>query len=130
MDWDDAREVVRRGFAVESHTCNHVVLSEETEEEQLRELTDARRRLQDELDIAVSAVAYPHGSSLDYDAKTLAAARSAGYRWGVTTREGFTRASTAALEIRRCVIYPERGVVDLIAHLRYLLENKVRRNGS
>jgi peptidoglycan/xylan/chitin deacetylase (PgdA/CDA1 family) len=127
MDWDGARELLRRGFSVESHTLSHVVLSEETPEDQLRELVEGRRRLEDELNITVSAIAYPQGTPIDYDATTVAAAKEAGYRWGLTTREGFTTRATAPLEISRCVIYPERGIVDLLAQLRYLLREGLRR---
>jgi peptidoglycan/xylan/chitin deacetylase (PgdA/CDA1 family) len=120
MDWDGARELVRHGFSVESHTCSHPVLSQETPAEQLRELADARRHLEDRLSIEISTLAYPHGGPPDYNADTLVAAKAAGYSWGVTTREAFTTGATPPLEIRRCLIYPERGVIDLLAQLRYM----------
>ncbi len=126
MDWEGARELVRRGFSVQSHTLNHVVLSEETPEEQLRELAEGRTRLESELDIKISSIAYPQGTPVDYDQVTVAAAAEAGYKWGLTTREGFTTATTPTLEIRRCVIYPERGIADLLAQLRYMLRDKLR----
>jgi peptidoglycan/xylan/chitin deacetylase (PgdA/CDA1 family) len=121
MDWDGARELVRRGFSVQSHTRSHVVLSQEDAESQRRELTDARATLENELEIEISTIAYPHGGTQDYTAETVKIAAEAGYRWGVTTREAFTTSATAPLEIRRCVVYPERGVIDLLAQLRYLL---------
>ena len=127
MDWEGARELAGRGFSVESHTCSHVVLSEETPEEQLRELVEGRTRLESELGTTVSTIAYPQGGPLDYNAETLSATAAAGYKWGVTTREGFTTRSTAPLEISRCVIYPERGIVDLAAQLRYMLTATVKR---
>jgi peptidoglycan/xylan/chitin deacetylase (PgdA/CDA1 family) len=126
MDWAGAREIVRRGFSVQSHTLSHVVLSEETPENQLRQLVEGRKRLESELDITIRSIAYPQGTPLDYNAATLSAAGQAGYTWGLTTREGFTTATTPPLEIRRCVIYPERGVADLLAQLRYMLHDKFR----
>jgi peptidoglycan/xylan/chitin deacetylase (PgdA/CDA1 family) len=126
MDWDGARELGRRGFSVESHTCTHPVLSQETPAEQQRELADARRRLEDRLSVEITTLAYPHGGPPDYDANTLAAAAAAGYSWGITTREGFSSADTPALEIRRCVVYPERGVIDLLAQLRYIFRERLR----
>jgi peptidoglycan/xylan/chitin deacetylase (PgdA/CDA1 family) len=122
MGWEEARELVRRGFTVQSHTCSHPVLGQENAERQQRELTEARRRLEAELGGSVSILAYPHGGPLDYDADTLASAADAGYRWGVTTREGFTTSDTPPLEVRRCVVYPERGVIELLAQLRYLFQ--------
>jgi peptidoglycan/xylan/chitin deacetylase (PgdA/CDA1 family) len=126
MDWEGARELVRRGFSVQSHTLSHVVLSEETPEEQLRELAGGRTRLESELGINISSIAYPQGTPLDYDQVTVAAAAQAGYEWGLTTREGFTTSTTPSLEIRRCVIYPERGVADLLAQLRYMLRDRLK----
>ncbi len=126
MDWGGARELVSRGFSVESHTCTHPVLSQETPLEQGRELAEARRRLEDRLSIEITTLAYPHGGPPDYDANTLAAAAAAGYSWGITTREGFSSADTPPLEIRRCVVYPERGVIDLLAQLRYIFRERLR----
>jgi peptidoglycan/xylan/chitin deacetylase (PgdA/CDA1 family) len=126
MDWSGARELVRRGFSVESHTCTHPVLGQEAPAEQQRELVDARRRLEEGLDVRISMLAYPHGGPPDYDANTLAAADAAGYSWGITTREGFSTSATPPLEIRRCVVYPERGAIDLLAQLRYILQERLR----
>lgn len=126
MDWSGARELVRRGFSVQSHTCTHPVLSQETPAEQQRELVEARKQLEEELSIEISTLAYPHGGPPDYDAHTLKAASAAGYSWGITTREGFTTRDTAPLEILRCVVYPERGVIDLLAQLRYILQERLR----
>ena len=119
MGWDGARELVRRGFDVQAHTMTHAVLSEETAEEQQRDLRMARDELERALDVEITTVAYPHGTARHYDRDTLTAAALAGYRWGLTTREGFSRSDTPALELRRCVMYPERGVRDLMAQLRY-----------
>lgn len=121
MDWDGAHELVRRGFSVQSHTRSHVVLAQEDAEGQRRELTDARTELEQRLGIEISTIAYPHGGTQHYTAETVQIAAEAGYRWGVTTREAFTTSATAPLEIRRCLVYPERGIVDLAAQLRYLL---------
>jgi peptidoglycan/xylan/chitin deacetylase (PgdA/CDA1 family) len=127
MNWDGARELARRGFSVQSHTRSHVVLSEETPEEQLRELVEGRAQLESELGTSVSTIAYPQGGPLDYNAATLTATTAAGYTWGLTTHEGFTTSATSPLEIRRCVIYPERGIVDLAAQLRYMVTARIRR---
>lgn len=126
MDWEGAEELIRRGFSVQAHTCTHPVLSQETMEEQQRELSGARRELQERLDIEISTIAYPHGGVPDYNADTLIAAESAGYSWGITTREDFSTPTTPRLEIRRCVVYPERGVIDLLAQLRYMLSDRLR----
>ncbi len=130
MDWSGARELVRRGFSVGSHTDSHPVLSQEAPAEQQRELFSARKRLAEELDVEIFTLAYPHGGSPDYNAETLTAASTAGYKFAITTREGFSTGATPPLEIRRCVMYPERGVIDLVAQLRYMLQDRLRGGSS
>jgi peptidoglycan/xylan/chitin deacetylase (PgdA/CDA1 family) len=121
MGWDGAREVARRGFDVQSHTMAHAVLGEETAEAQQRDLRMARGELERELGIEVTTIAYPHGTLKHYNSDTIAAAGVAGYRWGLTTREGLSTPATPRMELRRCVMYPERGVRDLFAQARYLI---------
>lgn len=120
IGWDGARELVQRGFDVQSHTMAHAVLSQEEIEEQERDLRTARAELARELGVEVTTIAYPHGTDRSYNSGTTAAAARAGYRWGLTTQEGFCRPDTPPLEFRRCVMYPERGIRDLVAQLRYL----------
>jgi peptidoglycan/xylan/chitin deacetylase (PgdA/CDA1 family) len=126
MDWEQARRLVERGFSVQSHTCSHFVLANEPAESQRAELADSRAQLESALGISISTLAYPYGGPAEYSAESVAAARDSGYSWALTTREGFTTADTPALEIRRCVVYPERGVLDLLAQLRYLLGERLR----
>ena len=124
MGWEGARELVRRGFDVQSHTTAHAVLGQETAEEQRKDLHSAREQLERELDIKITTVAYPHGTAAHYNGETIRAAQATGYSWGVTTREGFSRPATPDLEVRRCVMYPERGIGELIAQLRYLVRTQ------
>jgi peptidoglycan/xylan/chitin deacetylase (PgdA/CDA1 family) len=126
MDWAQARRLVARGFSVQSHTCSHYVLANESPESQRAELSDSRAQLESALAISISTLAYPYGGPAEYSGETVAAARESGYSWALTTCEGFTTARTPALEIRRCVIYPERGVLDLLAQLRYLVGERLR----
>jgi peptidoglycan/xylan/chitin deacetylase (PgdA/CDA1 family) len=121
MRWDGARELVRRGFDVQSHTMAHAVLAEETPGEQARDLQMARAELERRLGIEITGIAYPHGTAAHYNRDTVEAARAAGHQWAVTTREGFTGPDTPRLELRRCVMYPERGVRDVLAQLRYAI---------
>jgi peptidoglycan/xylan/chitin deacetylase (PgdA/CDA1 family) len=113
LDWDGARELIRRGFTVASHSLNHVILAEESAPTQERDLALSRRRLERELDLPVELLAYPNGKQPDYSEATIAAARSAGYSHAVTTIEGWNGPTTAPYEIRRFVQQPERGVPGL-----------------
>lgn len=126
LDWDGARELVRRGFTVGSHSLRHAILSEEEPAEQRRDLAEARRQLEDELSVPVELLAYPNGTERDYDATTIAAARAAGHLAALTTRDGWNDPRTPPFELRRFVVYPERGVVGLGVVARRLAHSEAR----
>jgi peptidoglycan/xylan/chitin deacetylase (PgdA/CDA1 family) len=119
LDWDEAAQLSARGFAIGSHTWGHAILSQETADLQRRDLSEARMMLQKELSVAADVLAYPNGRTVDYDGATLEAARAAGYTAALTTREGFNYPDTPPLELRRIVMYPERGITELLVNLRY-----------
>jgi peptidoglycan/xylan/chitin deacetylase (PgdA/CDA1 family) len=113
LDWHGARQLVRRGFTVASHSLHHAILAEEPAPAQERDLTLSRRRLEEELEVPVELLAYPNGKLPDYTQATVAAARGAGYSHALTTVEGWNQPTTAPYEIRRFVQQPERGVPGL-----------------
>jgi peptidoglycan/xylan/chitin deacetylase (PgdA/CDA1 family) len=113
MDWADARELARRGFAIGSHSQQHAILSEESDAEQRRDLAVSRRQLELELEVPVELLCYPNGTPLDYDHGTIAAAQDAGYSHAVTTITGWNEPTTPCFEIRRFMLQPERGVAGL-----------------
>lgn len=123
LDWDEARELLRRGFSIGSHTCGHAILSGETPADQRWDLLESRRLLAERFAVEVDLLAYPNGTSADYDRHTLDAASHAGYAAALTTTEGFNRPSTPALELKRVVMYPERGLPELAMNLRYALRS-------
>ena len=75
-DWDDLRELVRRGVAVESHGASHRTFSELTPSERAVELEGSKAALEAELDRPVQLFAYPYGD----DAGAAPQVREAGYR--------------------------------------------------
>ncbi|MGH8895993.1 MAG: polysaccharide deacetylase family protein [Egibacteraceae bacterium] len=120
-DWDGARALMRAGMAIGSHSMYHAILSEESGEAQHADLLDSRKLLEAELDAPIDLFAYPNGASADYDSTTIAAAEAAGYTHAVTTQDGWNRRSTPPYEIRRFVMYPERGVTGFSVLARDLV---------
>lgn len=114
MNWTEAKELVARGFEVGSHSMRHSILSQETLDEQRRDLTESRAQLRARLQVPVELLAYPNGGRADYSTDTLTAARDAGYRYAVTTLSGRNRGQTPPFEIRRYVMYPEQGAVGFL----------------
>ena len=113
LDWEGARELLRRGFEVGAHSTDHAILARETPAAQLTDLVESRRRLEAELEVAIDVLAYPNGSRADYDAATVDAARRAGYSHGLTARSGWNSRATPLFEIRRVVLEPQRGFADI-----------------
>jgi peptidoglycan/xylan/chitin deacetylase (PgdA/CDA1 family)/CelD/BcsL family acetyltransferase involved in cellulose biosynthesis len=113
LDWDGARELLRRGFTVGAHSMDHAILARESPKAQLQDLVESRRRLETELDVAVDLLAYPNGSRVDYDAVTVDAARRAGYSHALTARSGWNSPGTPIFEVRRVVLEPHRGFADI-----------------
>ncbi|HEX2159031.1 MAG TPA: GNAT family N-acetyltransferase [Actinomycetes bacterium] len=113
LDWDGARELLRRGFEIGGHSMDHAILARESPAAQLEDLVESRRRLEAELDAPIDLLAYPNGSRADYDAATVDAARRAGYSHGLTARSGWNSRATPLFEIQRVVLEPQRGFADI-----------------
>lgn len=117
LDWDGAREL-QQYMEVGSHSMYHAILSRETEKAQHEDLEDSRRQLSEGLDADVRLLAYPNGTRIDYNANTVTAAKHAGYAYALTSEYGWNTRFTAPYELRRWVIRPERGVIELGKILR------------
>lgn len=125
MDWDEARELVRAGLSVGSHTMGHAILARETAAAQQEDLRECRESLQRELGVEVRSLAYPNGQRGDYDAVTVDAARAAGHEFAVTTRGRVTESGTPPFETPRWIVSPEKPAARLAAGcLRSLLTSR------
>jgi peptidoglycan/xylan/chitin deacetylase (PgdA/CDA1 family) len=113
LDWDQAAALASRGFAIGSHTLHHAILARQAPAEQARDLELSRRQLQERLAVPVDVLAYPNGTTADYDHTTVAAAAQAGYAHAVTVIPGWNRPATPHYEIRRFLQRPERGPAGL-----------------
>ena len=113
LDWSGADQLARRGFTIGSHSLRHAILTREGTEEQRSDLAASRRQLEQRLRIPVRLLAYPNGTRRDYDDATVAAARAAGYHFAVTTLDGWNRPTTPPYEVRRFLVEPDKGGMDL-----------------
>lgn len=118
LDWSGAEQIRDRGFAIGSHTMAHAILAEETAADQRSDLVTSRHVLADRLGVPIPLLAYPNGTSRDFDQVTTAAAAHAGYQAALTTVDGFADPSTPRYEVSRSVVYPERGPLDVLNAIR------------
>ena len=97
MSAEQIRELVASGFEIGSHTLTHPHLTELDDDQLARELRESKSKIEEITGSEVVSFSYPYG---DCDARVLAAAAEAGYKYGVTTRLGVLGAS-GQLEIPR-----------------------------
>ena len=80
LNWDEAREMLRAGMGIGSHTHTHPVLSQLPPAAQRAELARSRQIVENELAIRCDTLAYPVGNRDSYTGETCAIARETGYR--------------------------------------------------
>ena len=79
-DWDELRELVRRGVAVQSHGASHRALSELTSAERALELERSKAALEAELEQSVELFSYPYGDDAGLPPDLREALVRTGYR--------------------------------------------------
>lgn len=104
-----------------SHTVSHPFLTRLADADLARELTESKRYLEDATGRAVDLFAYPTG---DYDRRTLAAVRAAGYRAAFVERS--RGLGGGRWEIRRVGLY-SAAPAYLSAKLSGLVQGLIRR---
>jgi peptidoglycan/xylan/chitin deacetylase (PgdA/CDA1 family) len=88
LNWDEARAMIRGGMAIGSHTRSHLVLSRLSADEQKREMSSCRERLQESLGIESETLAYPYGRTGTVSELTRQLARDTGYRAAFSLERG------------------------------------------
>ena len=84
LAWDEVRQLSRMGVEFGAHTRTHPILSLVSDETELNEeITGSRRRLYEQLWIPSLHFAYPNGTPADYDERTVASVRRAGFATAV-----------------------------------------------
>lgn len=91
LNWEEAREMQRRGMAFGSHTDTHEVLSKLSPERQREEVFRSREILERELDRRIDTLAYPVGQQYCFSADTVEALKETGYRAAFSFYGGLNR---------------------------------------
>jgi peptidoglycan/xylan/chitin deacetylase (PgdA/CDA1 family) len=101
LDWDEARQLVEMGFEVGSHTVDHPILSRVDVARAVAELRESKATIERELNRPCRAIAYPNGSSEDFNDSVIEAARRCGYQWAFTTIRAWARPGGDSFRIPR-----------------------------
>lgn len=102
MSSQQVRALHRAGMQVGAHTMSHPILAVLPPEEAQAEIVGSRQRLEAIVDAPVTLFAYPNGRpGRDYDERSVALVRAAGFEAAVTTDRGSADASTDPFQLPR-----------------------------
>jgi peptidoglycan/xylan/chitin deacetylase (PgdA/CDA1 family) len=102
MTWDHARDLIKRGHIIGSHTVNHPNMAKVPSEEVKREFEESKKRLEGQLGKPIQHFCYPNPIlSPNWNTQTVDASRNAGYKTGVTSNSGFLLRGTDTLSLPR-----------------------------
>ena len=101
MSWEMISDMQRSGVIIGSHTRSHPLLSLESPEAVVSELTASRSDLESRLGVPIRHLAYPDGR---FNTDILEIASAAGYKFGYTTCQHRDR-NYPALTIPRRVLW-------------------------
>jgi peptidoglycan/xylan/chitin deacetylase (PgdA/CDA1 family) len=101
LTWEQIREMKARGIDFGGHTVTHPFLSKLTAAEAGWEISECKRRIEEELQQPVEHFAYPNGREEDFASFNKELLRAAGYRAAATTIWGVNYRSTDRMELRR-----------------------------
>jgi peptidoglycan/xylan/chitin deacetylase (PgdA/CDA1 family) len=101
MDWMSAKELLKYGFHVGSHSRNHPSLTQLDDRKLSDEVEGSRRDLEDRLGAPIRHFAYPYGHFND---RTRHIVESCRYTAACSTQSGFNSLSTNPYGLRRLEI--------------------------
>jgi peptidoglycan/xylan/chitin deacetylase (PgdA/CDA1 family) len=101
LSWEQVRAMKQNGIDFGGHTVTHPFLSRLAPDAAAWEVSECKRRIEEELQHPVEFFAYPNGREEDFNPCNKEILRSAGYRAAVTTIWGLNYPSTDRLELRR-----------------------------
>jgi peptidoglycan/xylan/chitin deacetylase (PgdA/CDA1 family) len=101
LAWDDVRAMRKGRIDFGGHTVSHPFLSRLSQPEVLWEVSQCKRRIEEELQEPIAHFAYPSGREDDFGMWNKDVVRAAGYQAAVTTIWGVNHGTTDLMELRR-----------------------------
>lgn len=85
LTWDEAREMSRNRITFGAHTVTHPKLSALTLEDAKKEIVESKKKIEEELNVAVTAFAYPLGRPNDFNYDIMKIVKNSGFTCAVTS---------------------------------------------
>lgn len=105
LTWDQIRQLDAADFRAGGHTVTHPILSMIPDQQLQREIFECKEELEGQLGHRVEHFAYPNGTPLDYDQRSMEMLRRAGWSTSYTFIYGANTSSTDAMQLRRVSAY-------------------------
>lgn len=102
VTWQQVREMRDSGFSFQSHTINHILLPNASDEDIYFQLIKSREVLEEQLGPKIEYLAYPGGK---YDQRVIHLARKAGYRAAFTINFGRDRMHCELFTLNRIPVF-------------------------
>jgi peptidoglycan/xylan/chitin deacetylase (PgdA/CDA1 family) len=118
LTWEGARELLRQGHIIGSHTFSHPNMAYVTGQDVVQEISDSKAVIEKQPATRIAHFSYPSPIlEPHYSEESIAATKNAGYRTAVTCRPGAVGAGDNAFALQR-VSAPETTL-----DLEWALEN-------
>ena len=101
LTWEQVRQMKAHGVDFGGHTVTHPFISKLARDRVSWEVSQCKRRIEEESQCAVEYFAYPNGREEDFAKWNKEVIRDAGYRAALTTIWGLNYRSTDPMELRR-----------------------------
>lgn len=127
MTWEMVREMHRVGMSIGAHTVTHPVLANCNPERQHFEVSESKRRIEQELGSPVTAFSYPVGQPHSFTEETRAILRDSGFAWGFSFYGGYcTAAHNDPFDLKRMPVTRQlpRDLFQSIARLPQIFARK------
>lgn len=113
LSWKQLKEMENSGLIdVQSHTVNHLNLSDLTPKQIKKELFHSRTILEKNLNKPIEAFCYPSGN---YNKKILTYMKEAGYKMAFTTKPGLANyAKQGPYELHRIRVFPYQSFTPIL----------------
>lgn len=118
LTWAQAKELVDNGFNIESHTANHKIMTEVSDEELREELELSRKEISNQVGKESFYIAYPTGT---YNLHIAQLIKDAGYKAAFTIKfDNVSRNSNVYALERVPIFHTEKTNKDFLERIKYL----------
>lgn len=115
LNEEDLIKLKKEGVIIGSHTCNHPVLSNCSEDIQSKEINDNKKYLDEVLQQNTLHFAYPFGKKEHFNETTMKSLKESGHKYVYTSNPDFIKTSDS------CFI-PRMGILNQsVSEIRYMI---------